>query len=298
MLGDVGDGAGGAATWDRRLATPAEVASYLQVPVKTLSPGATRGQVLARTVFDATCETARRTWRLGSLRLRRRANGAEVAHRSAYRHGARLVTPGCRLPARLGEHVISGEALTEAISLGRIDDDELLGLLAELFPLSRWSDGRRVTFFHPQQGHVLDAVYDRHGRIAACEPQAGLTSELQGLRDRVTDAVNALRAWEVRRDPLFSTPAVGGFWRHDDEWQILPAPPEAPRLGFLLGGHPFIFEYRVPTSASTRAALTRRSRRLWQLHLLFCPCSCADPSRRSRWKPHITGSCWASSVGG
>jgi excisionase family DNA binding protein len=36
MLSGAGDGVGRAATGERRLATPSEVASYLQVPVKTL----------------------------------------------------------------------------------------------------------------------------------------------------------------------------------------------------------------------------------------------------------------------
>jgi hypothetical protein len=66
---------------------------------------------------------------------------------------------------------------------------------------------------------------------------------------------------EVRRDVLFSGRELRGFWRHHDEWQILPAPPEAPRPRALYDEQAFALEYRVRTSANDIVSLTRRRRR-------------------------------------
>lgn len=166
--------------------------------------------------------------------------------------------------------MISKEMLGDALGLGSVPDGELVGILADVLPLSRWESGKRVTYLHPEQGHVLDVVYDKHGRIACCEPGPGLTEDLVAtLRKHVAGAYGPDAGFEIRRDVLFSVPEVKGFWPHGDDWQILPAPPQAPRPGFLVAEHPFVFEYRVRTSLNNFISLTRRRRRFRELHLLL-----------------------------
>jgi hypothetical protein len=166
--------------------------------------------------------------------------------------------------------VISAAELGDAFGLGRVRDEELVGLFGSVFSFSQTESGNRVNYFHPEQGHALDVVYGKHGRIVRCEPGPALTDELIAtLRERVEAALAPDTGFEVRRDVLFSVPEVKGFWRHGDDWQILPAPASAPRPGFLMGEHPFVLEYRVRRSASFQVTETRRWRRFWELHLLL-----------------------------
>ena len=122
--------------------------------------------------------------------------------------------------------MITADDLAAAIGLGKVPDEELVGILGGVLPLSRWESGRRVAYFHPQQGHVLDVVYGRGGRIVGVEPATGLTTELlDELRVLASSAFEEDATYEVCRDPLFSVPRIQGYWRHRDEWQILPARP-------------------------------------------------------------------------
>lgn len=99
--------------------------------------------------------------------------------------------------------MIRAEDLGEALGFGSVPDEELVGILGGVLPLSRWEAGRRVAYFHPVQGHVLDVVYNRDGRIASCEPGAGFTPELlETLRERTKAAFAADAGSEVRRDVL------------------------------------------------------------------------------------------------
>jgi len=155
-----------------------------------------------------------------------------------------------------------------------------------VFPLSRWESGDRITYFHPERGHALDVVYNKHGQIMRYEPGPGLTDELVAtLRERAEVAFAPDTGSEVRRDVLFSVPEVKGYWRHGDDWQILPAPPQAPRPGFLLGEHPFVLEYRVRSSANDAVVFTRR-RRSWELHLLLSLVLRGSITHETDAKPH------------
>lgn len=166
--------------------------------------------------------------------------------------------------------MISAAELGDALGLGRVRDEELVGLLSSVLPLSQTESGDRVSYFHTEHGHALDVVYDKRGRIVRCDPGPALTNELTAtLRERAAAALAPDTGFEVRRDVLFSVPEVKGFWRHGDDWQILPAPAAAQRPGFLMGEHPFVLEYRVRRSANFQVTETRRWKRFWELHLLL-----------------------------
>jgi hypothetical protein len=42
-----------------------------------------------------------------------------------------------------------------------VADQELTAIFGTVFPLARWESNDRVTYFHSEQGHVLDVVYSR-----------------------------------------------------------------------------------------------------------------------------------------
>jgi hypothetical protein len=149
-----------------------------------------------------------------------------------------------------------------------LEDDVGPAVIHEAFPHSRIERGSRVvSYFHPEWGHVMSARTSSTGRVTY-EAGEGLCDEaLDVLRVGIEEAASPV--WEVWRDPLFSIDQVNGYWRRGDDWQIVPAPPGAPRPGFTHADHPFILEYKVRSSSNFTVALSRRMRRLWELHLLL-----------------------------
>ena len=89
------------------------------------------------------------------------------------------------------------------------------------------------------------------------------------LRDDVAALAGAQDA-VVWRDVFFGIFPVDGYWRYRDDWQIIPAPPQAPRPDVVIADHPFIVELRVPSN-SGRVTLdaTIRGRRAWELQLML-----------------------------
>lgn len=164
---------------------------------------------------------------------------------------------------------ITVEMLADAVGLGRVPDQEVVGILHGLLPLSRLDPGESVAYFHPDLGHVLDVQYD-NGEIVRVEPREGLTREfLETLRSTVGEAFAEDAAIEVRRGVMFSGREIRGHWRHADDWQILPVPSHAPRVEAVFGKHPFIIEYSMRSSPKPAVLMTRASSRYWELHVLL-----------------------------
>jgi hypothetical protein len=168
---------------------------------------------------------------------------------------------------------VSTYDLGEALHLGSVPDDEAVVVLTSALGMSGWDEGQRVSYFHSEQGHVLDAVYAKKvGRILAYEPTPNLTPEIaDGLRAEFASAFDPDLGFEVRREIFFSVPEIKGTWRHGDDWQILPKPSHAPRpFPDSLGKEQaFVLEFRIRTSPHHTLLETRRSRRRWELHLLL-----------------------------
>ncbi|MER7362669.1 hypothetical protein [Nonomuraea wenchangensis] len=184
--------------------------------------------------------------------------------------------------------MVDAATLNAALQVGVVPDGELADLLSSLFPMSKWESGTQVAYFHPEAGHVFDLLYSkRSGRILRGVPGPGLTDELVAQVRELTVAASAPDTeLEIRREILFSTPEIRGFWRHADDWQILPAPATAPRPQMLLGKHPFILEYKVRRSDSFQVETTRRFRRCWELHLLLSLLLRGQVIRESSAHPH------------
>ncbi len=125
----------------------------------------------------------------GGLRSRSRSISPRILtpDRGGYRRTgtSRRGQGQAALPASEASRIISAETLSDALGLGRVPPEELVSVLAGVFPLSRWESGDRITYFHPERGHALDVVYNKHGQIMRYEPGPGLTDELVAtLRER------------------------------------------------------------------------------------------------------------------
>lgn len=148
-------------------------------------------------------------------------------------------------------YVITADDLAATIGLGNVPDDELVGILGGVLPLSRWESGRRVSYFHPQEGHALDVVYGRDGQIVAVHPATGLTTGLlDKLREQASFAFEEDATSEVCCDPLFSVPgsrATGGI---ETSGRSSPPRAHAPDPDFELAEHPFVLEYKINSSSN------------------------------------------------
>jgi hypothetical protein len=183
--------------------------------------------------------------------------------------------------------MISEATLGDALGLGRVPDEELVSILRDVLPLGRWESGERVTYFHPERGHALDVVYDRHGQVVRYEPGPGLTDELvRTLRECAEAAFAADVGVGVRREVLFSIPRDQRVLATRRRLADPPRSPAGTRPGFLLGEHPFVLEYRTRSSANFALAETRRWRRLWELHLLLSLLLRGQITRESLAHPH------------
>lgn len=165
---------------------------------------------------------------------------------------------------------VTAKALADALWLGRSPDDEVWQVATELVTMSRWESGRRVSCFSAEHGHVFDLVFNKTGSIVRLDPGADVTpAVVELLEERAKTAFSADADDVIWRDVLFGMPEVLGCWRYGDQWQIVPAPPEAPRLSYVMGEHPFLLEHRVRGSANPWLTQSRRFKQLWQVHMLL-----------------------------
>jgi hypothetical protein len=142
-------------------------------------------------------------------------------------------------------------------------------LLASSFPLGEWH-GENTVVYRAQTGEVAVTLTYRGSCLVDVHGGPGLSDE---TREKLRDDVAALAAAHetvIWRDVFFNIFPVDGYWRYRDEWQIVPAPPQAPRPDVLIADHPFIVELRVPWHPD-RAMLAGAilGRRAWELQLIL-----------------------------
>jgi hypothetical protein len=160
-------------------------------------------------------------------------------------------------------------SLTDELAIANVDHDELVTLLAASFPLGEWH-GDDTVVYRAQGGEIAVTLRYRGSRLVDVESGPGLSVE---TREKLRNDVATLAAAHemvVRRDVFFNVLPVDGYWRYRDQWQIVPAPPNAPRPPVVIADYPFIVELRVPRhpgSAMLDAAI--RERRAWELQLIL-----------------------------
>ena len=160
-------------------------------------------------------------------------------------------------------------SLADELAIATVDHDDLVTLLDASFGPPQWHDNNRV-LFPAETGEIAVTLKYRKGRIVDVERGPGLSDEtLEKLRAGVA-ALAADHETVVWREVFFNVLPVDGYWRYRDEWQIVPAPPQAPRPPVVLADHPFIVELRVPRYPDGGMLdATIRTRRAWQLQLIL-----------------------------
>jgi len=159
--------------------------------------------------------------------------------------------------------------LSDDLAVGHLDDDELTIVLSRVLPRGAQMRPSEVEYRTSSDETALTLKY-RDGLIISALSGPAMTPEIrQSLLDEVRAALSEGQDPVILRAVLFSRRPIEGMWRFRDNFQILPAPPEAPRPGMLIADHPFVIEFIAPGSADWQILRRRWARRTREIALLL-----------------------------
>jgi len=163
------------------------------------------------------------------------------------------------------------DSLAAEIDLEALDHDELVTTLSSLFTQGEWRGDNEVIYREPDKDPGLTLVYRKSRLVDVRRGPALNDALLAELQRRLANLQRDDGATIVWRDVLFSDlPLTEGYWRYGDDWQIVPAPPAAPRAAFAIAQHPFVIEIRLRRHGDDlRLQAQARACRAWELHLIL-----------------------------
>jgi hypothetical protein len=185
--------------------------------------------------------------------------------------------------------------MTAELHIGEVEDDELCTVLSSVLPRGAQFRADEVEYRTMADEWALSLQY-RDGRIVTALAGPAMTSELEEqLRTEIERVLLTPSTSKVCRWTLFSSRPVEGYWRYRDQFQIVPAPPEAPRPSVLMAEHPFIVDFVFDDCVNFRIRNHRYARRASDLTLvlnLLLRQQITSPSNRPRnhwvWAPQGT----------
>lgn len=126
-------------------------------------------------------------------------------------------------------------------------------------------DGKSIEYY----GGLVVAEYSSRHRIKALlidETMEG--PRTQSLISEIKEALAHGEPQTAQRYLHSHFPATG-WYRREGDFQIIPAPTDAPSLGHLQGPHPFLLEYRYRGSTHMHVDQHRSTRRFSELSLVL-----------------------------
>jgi hypothetical protein len=148
--------------------------------------------------------------------------------------------------------------------------EEFLSIVALQFGSSAGNTETNVVLYPAESPHELRIEYSKKGDLTGIFALPGLSeSKLENIRDAIQKEFVDTSALGVNRRVFFSYHPVFGWWRYQNRFQILPVPPHAPRVSFLLAEHPFLIEYVYPKADNKLVDVSRRVREAGRLRLLL-----------------------------
>ena len=161
------------------------------------------------------------------------------------------------------------EHVTEELSVGEVNETELVQLIVGLFGHGIQSRPNEVEYSRQGEPCALKLNY-RRNRLVSIEAGSGLKREdLELLREKVQSELLSPSEQIVGRAVLFSAYPVTACFESPSFLQILPVPSEAPRPSFTMGEHPFLIEFVFPGSSNWMIRLGRRVREAHRLALFL-----------------------------
>jgi hypothetical protein len=137
--------------------------------------------------------------------------------------------------------------------------DEVATFVHDFFGSGSHSEDSRIVHCPMHPPYAVRMEYDKKGKLTGAFAESALNqATLTQLRERFNAELVASVGLGFRREVLFSSARVEGFWRCGDLFQILPVPEHAPRPAFG-GAHPFLVECTYQKTHDFRTNVRRWS---------------------------------------
>jgi hypothetical protein len=155
----------------------------------------------------------------------------------------------------------------------RVDPEELLEILSSHF--SRAEADLQGGWFFPSREESRLHVRLKGDQVQDIAPGGAFDSEeAETLRVEIERSLVEAQADVIHTTVAFAYAPVDGYFRDPrDAFQILPAPPQAPRPPHFVGHHPFLLQHRFAKSANDLISLHRGQREstqwVWCLNALL-----------------------------
>lgn len=159
-------------------------------------------------------------------------------------------------------------SLKELLRIGKIDDGELVAILASIFPRSAQLSAKNIEYRTAADDWVLSLHYRDERVINATAGPAFTEAEVNRIKHALDESLDSSVA-KVWRTPMLISGQIEGWYRYSNQFQISPAPPEAYRPSMLYAKHPWVLEFSFQDSPNNQVRSLRIERRTYELALIL-----------------------------
>ncbi len=159
-------------------------------------------------------------------------------------------------------------SIKELLRVGEVDDEELATVLTSVLPRGAQFTANEVEYRTSEDEWVLSLRYSAGILVDAVTGPAFTPAIEEQIRQALADALDGTTA-KIWRVPMFSLRRVAGWYQHDDDFLIRPAPAEAPRPDVEYAQHPWILEFTFGESSNFQVRNLRTERRAYELALVL-----------------------------
>jgi hypothetical protein len=156
----------------------------------------------------------------------------------------------------------------QLLRIGQIDDDELAAALMSVLPRGAQFTANEIEYRTSEDEWVLSLRYSEGIAVDAITGPAFTLAVEEQIRTALHDALDGTtrKIWRV---PMFSLRRVEGWYLHNDNFLIRPAPEAAPRPNVEYAQHPWVLEFTYVESPNFQVRNLRTDRRAYELALLL-----------------------------
>ncbi len=156
------------------------------------------------------------------------------------------------------------------ISFNNINFEEIMHVLLSIFKSSQRYDNR--TIFFPSGNYddcIIQLKTSGKNKIELIPTSKCDRETLQKIEEKIRTDIETYET-KIGRDILFSSILLYGYFRYKDIFQIIPAPPQAPKPKYIFSGqHPILLEFKYKGSNNDWIDTYRRKKKSYEIALLL-----------------------------
>jgi hypothetical protein len=159
-------------------------------------------------------------------------------------------------------------SIKQLVRVGEVDDDELAAVLVSVLPRGAQFTASEVEYRTSEDEWVLSLRYSEGVVVDAMTAPAFTPAIEEQIRTALHDALDGTirKIWRI---PMFSLRRVEGWYLHNDDFLIRPAPVEAPRPNVEYAQHPWVLEFSYIESPNSQVRNLRTERCAYELALVL-----------------------------